>query len=76
MNISVFDILVGDIVEIETGEILPVDGVVTQSNSLTADESSITGESDPILKLPPKTFEEEQLNCFLISGSRIIEGSG
>jgi len=76
LNIDVKDLLVGDIVQIETGEILPVDGIVIKSNNLTADESSVTGESDPILKIPPKTFEEENLNCFLISGSKIIDGTG
>lgn len=41
-----------------------------------SDESSITGESDPILKNPPIDFNNPKLNCFLISGSKIIDGSG
>jgi len=35
LNIDVKDLLVGDIVQIETGEILPVDGIVIKSNNLS-----------------------------------------
>lgn len=34
INMSVFDVLVGDLVHIETGEIFSVDGVVVQSKRL------------------------------------------
>lgn len=42
-NVSVYDLLVGDIVQIETGEILSVDGVLISGSNVSADESSITG---------------------------------
>ena len=35
INMSVYELLVGDIVQIETGEIISVDGIVVQSNRLT-----------------------------------------
>ena len=38
------DIVVGDIVILETGEKVPADGLVTDSFNLTVDESSFTGE--------------------------------
>ena len=50
INMSVYDVLVGDIVLIETGEILSVDGVVIESRRLHTDESSITGEPKLIKK--------------------------
>jgi cation transport ATPase len=34
---SVYDLLVGDIVQIETGEIISVDGIVVKANRLTLD---------------------------------------
>ncbi len=37
LNMSVFELLVGDIVFIETGEILSVDGVVIEANRLSID---------------------------------------
>lgn len=75
-SLNIYRLVVGDIIQITTGEILPIDGVVVSSNKIMADESSVTGESDAILKNPPINFSDEKLNCFLISGSKIIEGSG
>jgi P-type E1-E2 ATPase len=67
-------LLVGDIVQIETGEILSVDGVVVRANRLSIDESSMTGESKTINKEP---FEvNSNKNCFLISGTKVLEGTG
>lgn len=43
LNISVYKLMVGDLVEIETGEILSVDGILVQGNNINADESSMTG---------------------------------
>lgn len=40
---SVYELLVGDLVYIETGEILSVDGIVTEANRLSIDESAMTG---------------------------------
>ena len=53
-NISVYDLLVGDIVNVETGEIFSVDGLIIESKRLSVDESSLTGEPDPIAKIPHK----------------------
>jgi len=76
-NISVFDLLAGDVLYIEQGDILPVDGIIIKSNNVIADESSITGESKPVPKTVLKHFElEDHASPFLVSGSRIIEGSG
>lgn len=66
--------LVGDLVQIETGEILSVDGIVVKSNRLTLDESSMTGESKTI---PKEAYElGSNKNCFLISGTKVLEGTG
>jgi len=40
---SVYELLVGDIVEVETGEILSVDGILIEGNNISVDESSLTG---------------------------------
>jgi P-type Ca2+ transporter type 2B len=74
-SLSIHDVLVGDIIIIETGEIFPVDGILVHGNSLSVDESSMTGESDLIHKLLP-TPENPKTNPFLISGSKVIEGTG
>ncbi|KAH3672956.1 hypothetical protein WICPIJ_009965 [Wickerhamomyces pijperi] len=49
LMVSVYDLLVGDIIMIQTGEILPVDAVLVDG-TCECDESSITGESKTIIK--------------------------
>lgn len=34
-SLNVFDLLVGDIVQLETGEILPVDGILFKANNIS-----------------------------------------
>jgi len=46
---------VGDIIKIQNGMIIPVDGVVVQASGVMSDESSMTGESD---HLPKETLEK------------------
>jgi P-type Cu+ transporter len=48
-SVSVDELKVGDIIELKTGEIAPVDGMVISGNA-SFDESSITGESMPVYK--------------------------
>lgn len=40
----------GDIVKINTGDILPADVRIIESNRLTVDEAALTGESEPVNK--------------------------
>ena len=56
--ISVYDILVGDIQEIETGEIISVDGILVNNNNIVTDESAMTGEPKEIKKGVLQTYEE------------------
>lgn len=68
-DISIYDLVVGDLVTVRCGDILAVDGVLIKSNKMAADESSITGESELVKKSVEKA-------PFLISGSKIAEGNG
>lgn len=71
VQVSVFDLVVGDIIKICDGEVMPIDALVLWSIKLQADESTVTGESDPILK-----GVDADESRFLLSGSKIVEGSG
>jgi len=48
--ISIHDILVGDIINLQTGDVVPADSILI-SGTCEADESSMTGESDTIKKI-------------------------
>lgn len=82
--ISVYDILVGDVLHLEAGDLIPVDGVFIEGHDLKCDESSATGESDAIKKTAGdqvmKALESGQmtkeLDPFIISGAKVLEGVG
>ena len=67
--ISSKDVVVGDIVELEPGDLILVDGIYLSGYNLKCDESSATGESDLIKKGPDN-------DMILISGGKVAEGVG
>ncbi|KJE89783.1 calcium-translocating P-type ATPase [Capsaspora owczarzaki ATCC 30864] len=71
MQIPVAEVLVGDRVEISTGDILSADGVFISGASIKCDESGATGESDAVKK---GTGHKE--DPFFLSGTMVLEGSG
>ena len=75
------EIVVGDIVFIETGDKLTADGRLIESASLYADESSLTGESVAVQKNENVVYENEKTPIaerenMLYSGCFITSGSG
>lgn len=80
-EISQNELVVGDILEISTGDMLPVDGRLLESSGLRVDESSLTGESSAVKKdgalifNDPKTPVAERANM-LYSGCFVTEGTG
>ena len=83
-EISVYDILVGDIMHLEPGDIIPVDGIFIDGHNLRCDESSATGESDILKKAPAdEVFHRIENNLtlhkmdpFILSGGKVSEGVG
>ncbi|KAF9890268.1 hypothetical protein FE257_006182 [Aspergillus nanangensis] len=84
MEISVHDVLVGDVMHLEPGDMVPVDGVFIDGHNVKCDESSATGESDLLRKTPGddvfraiKNHENiSKLDPFIVSGAKISEGVG
>nr|XP_041567902.1 plasma membrane calcium-transporting ATPase 3 isoform X6 [Taeniopygia guttata] len=68
-QLPVADLVVGDVVQVKYGDLLPADGVLIQGNDLKIDESALTGESDHVRKAPDK-------DPLLLSGTHVMEGSG
>ena len=79
------EVVVGDIALVEPGEIIPCDGLFISGHNVKCDESGATGESDAIKKhsysdcveLTRKgPADHPHTDCFMISGSKVIEGVG
>ena len=43
-------LMIGDVINVEYGMAIPVDGIVLQATQLTVDEAAMTGESDEMKK--------------------------
>ena len=75
------ELVVGDIVFLETGNKVAADGRLLESVSLTSDESSLTGESAPVEKNAEAVFDKadvpvaERVNM-VYSGCFITGGTG
>ncbi|KAI0016807.1 calcium-translocating P-type ATPase [Xylariomycetidae sp. FL0641] len=82
--INVHDILVGDVLHLEPGDLVPVDGIFISGHNMKCDESSATGESDAIKKTPAAQVlaalesgsSTKGLDPFIISGAKVLEGVG
>ncbi|XP_078170730.1 calcium-transporting ATPase 5, plasma membrane-type-like [Carex rostrata] len=68
MAVSIYDLVVGDVVPLKIGDQVPADGVLISGHSLSIDESSMTGES--------KLVRKDQKSPFLMSGCKVADGFG
>ena len=74
------DIVVGDIILIESGDKIVADGRLIECESLSVDESALTGESHSVKKdalavLPAGAHLAERVNC-VYSGTFVAGGRG
>jgi P-type Ca2+ transporter type 2C len=83
-EISVYDVLVGDVMHLEPGDLIPVDGIFIDGHNVKCDESSATGESDIIKKVPAEQVYRaiegheplDKMDPFILSGGKVSEGVG
>ncbi|KAL1371900.1 calcium-transporting ATPase 10, plasma membrane-type isoform X2 [Arachis duranensis] len=68
VEISIYDIVVGDVIPLNIGDQVPADGILIVGHSLAVDESSMTGESNIV--------EKNSKNPILISGCKVADGNG
>ncbi|EPS63815.1 hypothetical protein M569_10965, partial [Genlisea aurea] len=66
-KVSIYDLVVGDIVHLSIGDVVPTDGVFIWGHNLLIDQSSLTGESVPI------NISEKR--PFLLAGTKVQDGS-
>ncbi len=73
------DVAVGDVIVLETGDEIPVDGRLLLANTLMLDQSLLTGESEPVEKKPSHDLDEtdgpDQPPC-VYRGTQVIDGLG
>ena len=67
-------ILVGDILEISDGNIIPVDGILIESSNVEVDEAAMTGENDKVVKASYKDALNLR-NEHLDSGIQLTEAN-
>lgn len=84
IELSVFDIMAGDVLHLEPGDMIPVDGVLIEGFNVKCDESHATGESDVLKKRSADEVfaaienneDVKKMDPFILSGARVMEGVG
>lgn len=66
-KLSIYDLVPGDVVHLAIGDQVPADGLFLSGFSVVIDESSLTGESEPVMV--------NAQNPFLLSGTKVQDGS-
>ncbi|KAL5582670.1 hypothetical protein UlMin_015112 [Ulmus minor] len=66
-QISIFEIVVGDVICLKIGDQVPADGLILEGHSLQVDESSMTGDSDHV-------EVNQSQNPFLFSSTKVVDG--
>jgi Ca2+-transporting ATPase len=76
------DVVVGDLCVIGEGDRAPADGVLVAGEEVQADESLLTGESEPVPKRPGKLHPTQAMRpggddpAALFSGTLVVRGHG
>ncbi|CAM0902918.1 unnamed protein product [Alopecurus aequalis] len=68
IKVSIYDLVVGDILPLKIGDQVPADGILISGHSFSIDESSMTGES--------KIVNKDQKSPFMMSGCKVADGYG
>ena len=78
LQIKKCDVVVGDVVKLESGDEVPADGQLLRSLSLHVDESAFTGEMFTAKRIPTSDDRPDDTaypRDFLLRGSTVIEGN-
>ncbi len=73
------DLVVGDIVHLSAGDMIPADIRIFDAKDLFVSQSSLTGESEPVEKMPERTDSKQSITEYeniAFMGSNVVSGSG
>lgn len=78
IEIPMDDLVVGDIVHLAAGDMIPADVRVLDAKDLFISQSGLTGESDPVEKTPSRSVQKDSITDYTniaFMGSNVISGS-
>lgn len=72
------EVVVGDIVILNTGEEIPADGILLEAVSMNVDESTLTGEPVAHKTTDPAQFDKDATfpSDNVMRGTKVMEGHG
>ena len=70
-SVPLQDVVMGDLVQLRAGDLIPADLCIITANRLLVDEATISGEAEPIEKAP-----HDDDRGLLWQGTHVISGSG
>lgn len=75
---SIYDLVVGEVVEITNGMGVPADCILLTGTDITCDESPLTGEPDHVRKeaVIKESQWEHNPNCFMYAQTLVMSGVG
>lgn len=73
LEINSEDLVVGDIVWLEDGKIVPADAIIIESNDFSVNESLLTGESIPVFKSINTNENQIKSGTIVVSGACTCE---
>ncbi|HEY9751725.1 MAG TPA: magnesium-translocating P-type ATPase [Coleofasciculaceae cyanobacterium] len=77
-DIPINDVVPGDVVQVSAGDSIPGDCLILESQTLSVDEATLTGETYPVSKvpgiLPVETGLSQRTNSLLM-GTHVVSGS-
>ena len=77
-EIPMDDLVVGDIVHLSAGDMIPADVRILDAKDLFISQASLTGESEPVEKTPKASAQKESITDYsniAFMGSNVISGS-
>lgn len=78
IQMDAVNLVKGDIIKLENGKKVPADCIILVSQGVKVDNSSLTGESEPIKRLPECTDPDRPTSSKNIAfyGTNVVEGAG
>ena len=78
IEVPIDEVVVGDIIHLSAGDMIPADARIVEAKDLFISQASLTGESEPVEKLPMTCAEANSAASYeniVLMGGNVISGS-